>query len=497
MNSQAEHPRDAPPDSPLFVTSRYNFFFPLPDGEGVLAYNSVMNSLLAIGGALHEELVERSGGAGPFPLDDAMRPLAAHGFLVPSTFDELDAIRQRKRGLQSDRGSLGLTIAPTLSCNFGCAYCFQEHPPAFMSREVEAALVRWVESEAERSLQGMGVSWFGGEPLLAPKTILRLSQAFSALSQRYGFELRPANIITNGWGLTRANCRLLAECGIASMQVTLDGLAELHDQRRTSRDGGATFDRIVSGIETALELIPGVSVTVRMNVDAANCEDIPRLEEFLGERSLLDRVTFNPSDVERYTGCSKVGEVFDRQQWFDVRHHFDRERVSRGEIPRQFPSVVAGPYCSALRENSFVVSPTGALFKCWTELSLDESRSVGHLLAGTLRDSPSEQEAAAQFEGWDVTSDPECSQCRVLPICGGGCVWRGMISTPGASKPRKLCSPYKFGNNLERAVRLMYHASDPGSRGSLPPDLSGMETLPGPLAGRTRRQLPVLQSRPS
>lgn len=486
---------DSPPS--LFVASKYNFFFPLANGEGVLAYNSMMNSLLAISDAVHKKLEQLAGCADPFPLDEAIRPLAAHGFLIPSSFDELEAIRQRKRGLQTDSQALGLTIAPTLSCNFGCAYCFQEHPTEYMSREVEAALVRWVEAQAAHSLRFLGVTWFGGEPLLAPKTIRRLSQAFRTLADRYGFEFRRSSIVTNGWGLTRSNCRLLAECGVTAMQVTLDGLAERHDQRRFLRGGKPTFDRIISNLETALETIPGLDLRVRMNIDASNREEIPKLEQFLRERNLLDRVTFNPSDVERYTGCSKVGRIFGKQEWFEVRHDYDQDRVARGQMPLQFPSVVTGTYCSALRKNSFVISPTGALFKCWTELSLDESRSVGHLVRGTLRDSTREREAAALFESWDVTSDPECAQCKVLPICGGGCIWRGMISTPGASKPQKLCSPYKFGNNLERAVRLLYELSNPRSQGAQARAGSEITERTSAVTARIRRQLPVLQSPPS
>ena len=67
-----------------------------------------------------------------------------------------------------------LTVCPTLACNFACPYCFQGHGRTYesMSREVRDEVV----SLAERMLDASGasrlrVTWFGGEPLLAPDVI--------------------------------------------------------------------------------------------------------------------------------------------------------------------------------------------------------------------------------------------------------------------------------------------------------------------------------------
>ena len=59
-----------------------------------------------------------------------------------------------------------LTIAPTISCNFACTYCFQEHPQRTMDSEQVTRTKRFIEARLQHGTH-LHVTWFGGEPLMA------------------------------------------------------------------------------------------------------------------------------------------------------------------------------------------------------------------------------------------------------------------------------------------------------------------------------------------
>jgi uncharacterized protein len=81
-------------------------------------------------------------------------------------------------------------------------------------------------------------------------------------------------------------------------------------------------------------------------------------------------------------------------------------------------SLLAGA-CGAGNPRSHVVAPDGFLFKCWAEASRGPEWSVGSLFA--VKRTPQQETNLRLYQDWDPLTDPECSECRILPICMGGC----------------------------------------------------------------------------
>ena len=89
-----------------------------------------------------------------------------------------------------------------------------------MSPEVQDDVVSLAERmlDASRSNE-LSVTWFGGEPLLAPGVVESLSQRLMALMRDRGSY--KASIITNGYLLTQKNIDMLARCKVDSAPATL------------------------------------------------------------------------------------------------------------------------------------------------------------------------------------------------------------------------------------------------------------------------------------
>ena len=109
--------------------SRYNFFFQVDD-QAILGYNSLTTALAELSApefaALQQFCTEpgngyfEARGLGAFRDD-----LVKDGFLVPDDADEIAQIGATHAALKAQRErTIGLTLVPTLDCNFRCTYCF-------------------------------------------------------------------------------------------------------------------------------------------------------------------------------------------------------------------------------------------------------------------------------------------------------------------------------------------------------------------------------------
>ena len=122
---------------------------------------------------------------------------------VIANFDERAAVEFMGRAACASPYAIGLTICPTMGCNFNCPYCFEDH----FARKMSASVQDDVVALAGRMLDALRtkdvhVTWFGGEPLLAPDVIESLSGRLMALAEERGGRYE-ASIVTNGYLLTQ------------------------------------------------------------------------------------------------------------------------------------------------------------------------------------------------------------------------------------------------------------------------------------------------------
>jgi radical SAM protein with 4Fe4S-binding SPASM domain len=153
----------------------------------------------------------------------------------------------------------------TLACNMRCGHCASS---AGLPRSHELSLDEALElCDQFPALLIQEVDFTGGEPLLRtdwPKIAARLH------------ELKiPVRMVTNGL-LLKENVPLLADAGIATVGVSLDGMDATHDRIR-KRPG--LFNQVVAGIEAALAA--GVPTAVITAVNDLNVHELPALLTFL------------------------------------------------------------------------------------------------------------------------------------------------------------------------------------------------------------------------
>jgi len=394
--------------------SRYNYEVTLPDGSRAI-YNLASKQKLV----LQTPVKEFFEGILDMPDSKLAKKWRKAGFLVAG--DELTELKLFSCASSGSHQKLGLTIAPTLACNFRCPYCFETHTPTVMSKEIQDKVVDMVKDYFLLCHPHFfSVSWYGGEPLLQPKIIENLSHRFIELCTENNVEYS-ADIVTNGYLLTQEIADMLAECKVTRCQITLDGLQECNDRTRILADGGGSFKVITDNLRN---LKISFDVNVRCNLTERNKQDFHGLKKLVEEiarqsGNKLKCYCHPMDDLITADRAALHEKIVDKNDFMEFRDSSERF-LSIGSYDLC--------YCGANRNSFFVVAPDGNLFKCWNDITVPSMR-----VANLLEDK---RPFLAQLRNevgkmyLDVTSimdNEECRECQLLPVCKGGCPHRRCV----------------------------------------------------------------------
>jgi uncharacterized protein len=341
--------------------------------------------------------------------------LKNEGFLINDEIVEIDYLKQFHYRSRNRQNRLNLTILPSLECNFRCTYCYENKDERKMGPEVEEALIRFVKHRLKDFQQNsyFSVTWFGGEPMMQMDIIERLSRAFIKMSEEKAVQYS-ADMITNGYLLTKRNIKKLKGLQIKKAQVTLDGPPRIHDQRRSTVNGGKTFRRILENIKKAS---PEITIRLRINVDDTNREHIQELLDLLVKEGLEQVIHPYLGRTYPYTEiCGDVaGDCLTDMDFSLLELETQMELVRKGFHSFQVPQA-RNIHCLADNNNAFVITPSGGIVNCWNDAS-NPNAEIGHLI------KPFTEKMRQNAEKW-LKRNPfelECAACLLLPICMGGC----------------------------------------------------------------------------
>lgn len=391
---------------------------------------------------------------------DLVSQLHQKKLLLEPEADERQTIVRRYQDTRYSPYALGLTIAPTIDCNFACVYCYEDKRPGRMTREVEEQIV----SYAERMVPGrttFSVTWYGGEPLLCKDTIYRLSREFIRICEQNQCRYT-SDMVTNGLLLTAAVVDELARIGhFDSVQITIDGEGSAHDVKRPTKSGRPTFERVLKNLVMASRKLP---MTLRMNVDLLNLASCHALLERLASEGCSDTLKVSFAPIHPFgSGCCDVSEEVNVQVGSNVEFaRIEPDLIRHADaLGFRTSTVFGGPWlvqCQAVSSNSYVVEPDGSLQRCWIEVGEDDKR-VGHI------SRPVEFTGAnnMRWMTFDPTRNEPCVDCKVLPLCFGGCPHRHVYGAP----EEFTCNQIRY-NVRERVLADYIATYEPSLAASVP-----------------------------
>ena len=426
--------------------SRYNF---LRQIDGITIFFNSMTCALAI---VDENFLKAYREIENGSFDESRHDpnlianMKSSGCIIEDDIDELRLI-DYSRGLEKfDRTLMSLTIVPTLDCNFRCKYCFEEHRKGSMNQATQNRLIEFIRPHAER-LKNLRVTWFGGEPLLEKEIIYSLSKRLLEICAEHQINF-DATIITNGSLIEDSDIEQFKRCKIRHVQITIDGIKEVHDQRRRSIDGSSTFDHLLKIVDLLAE--NEILINVRVNIDQENVSRVDELLETMKSRiKHFERVIVNFGRVTALNEvCRSVeSDCYNPEQFADIMLPLHQKVLEYGF---KTSTMILYPkskrnYCGAEIVNFFMIDSDGTIYKCWNDVGILERR------CGNLFDKPNRP--SHEFLEWIQRSPmqfEECHDCKVLPLCMGGCPHLARRSNDG----NPVCDSIKF--NIDRILRFYY-----------------------------------------
>lgn len=417
------------------IWSKYNYLFKC--NNHYYLYNSLSNGFAELDQDTYNNIKNNANNIEALENDSEIYDfLFKMKAIVNSDQIEFDKIKYVTLRNRFKSNTLHLTINPTLDCNFACPYCFEnDHIKNYMTEETEDKIVKFIKNYS--NISSVFVTWFGGEPLLA----FRCIQSLTHKIEKIGLEYK-AGMITNGYLLNKNIICKLKDLRIKSLQITLDGLAAIHNSRRCLKTGGKTFERIISNITLLNELNPDIKVNIRMNIDKTNLEDFVKLYSFIQSKGYKN-VYINPAFVEDVDNPNSNPCVFNSaEKAVFIQQLLLEHGLSFSLL---YPSNERTE-CSVRNPTSVVIGPQGELYKCWHDVGNSE------MVYGSLDNGITNEKILLDYLiGADPFEDKSCIKCKLLPVCNGGCPHARLQAEKKGLK-NAVCPPIK--NNLKTFLVL-------------------------------------------
>lgn len=399
--------------------SKYNIKKQLNDDEWIL-YNSLSNTLAVIENKYMDVLEKIDHDKLIITDNDLRKKLVSGGYIVDDDFDENKFLDYKLQESRYDKTVLALTIAPTLDCNFRCAYCYEKNKyrDVVMTNDTAKSIVEFVASRAN-TLSELLITWYGGEPLLALNVVEKLSRELQEICEKNNIAF-DFSIVTNGFLLTKKNAERLQKVGIKRAQITLDGTEEKHNEKRPFKNGRATFRTIINNLVEAANYFD--DIYIRVNCDEENMDDYKNLYFYIKSLN-IEKIIMYAAPIRDYEGCYSCGKCFLKKSFKEKEYEIYKSLGGDDFLKflrRKYPTV-SWNACGADSGNSIVVAADGDLYKCWSDMG-NPQRAIGNI--NNLEDLNVMNHI---FYFKNPKDYLECYECRMYPICLGGCPYERSI----------------------------------------------------------------------
>lgn len=324
-----------------------------------------------------------------------------------------DKMKMRFLSNSYNKENISLVIVPYTGCNFSCPYCFEEKKnPLLMNEETENSIIDFLS--AHPSVKDINLTWYGGEPLLAFKNIKSI---YSKIKNRTTLKIINHSITTNGYLINSEILDFFKESQLQSMQITLDGTQEHHDQTRyLKHTKQGTFNRIIENIHSVVEKLPDCHLTIRVNINKNNADDFYIMLNYLYSHFNSPNLKVYPGFIREETkdGCSLCYQSIKA----DEIVHFYETIKAKGAHVNFFPTK-ANKGCMINKLNSYIIGPSGEIYKCWNDVS-NPDKIIGYI---QQKDISNKVLLSRYMTAVSPFEDYRCKDCLLFPVCSGGCGW--------------------------------------------------------------------------
>ena len=213
-----------------------------------------------------------------------------------------------------------LVLQPTPFCNIDCSYCY------LAERQLTARMsLATVESACRRVFESgllapqLEIAWHGGEPLVVPVAWYEAATELALQLSPPGVRLKH-HFQTNGLLLNADWARFFSRLD-ASIGLSIDGPADLHDANRRTRRGQGTHDDAMRAVRLLRD--HNLDFHVLTVLTASALDDPDRLFDFYVQNGIR-KIGFNIEEIEGiHKKSSLMGERVEQRFRSFIRRFFE------------------------------------------------------------------------------------------------------------------------------------------------------------------------------
>ena len=364
--------------------------------DGILVVNLLTRELVLLSQEEHDHYTE-------------LDYLKEHWFVVPEATKEkeyAELVRWVLTARQPKAKNItAYTIFTTTDCNARCFYCFEMGRSRVpMSCETAEKVVAYIKDHSAG--QDVNIGWFGGEPLFNVDAI----DTIVAGLQGEGIKFR-SRMTSNGYLFDDEMVqRAAAQWNLKRVQITLDGTEKVYNKIKAFIYPNTNpFEIVINNIGRLLDA--SIRVTVRLNMDMYNANDLLNLVEELAQR-FAGQKGLTVYAHHLFDADTTLAELHTDEEWEERDAAMCRltECIHRNGLASKagISKNIKLNHCMADGGKSVTILPDGSIGLCEHHT---ESEFIGHIDTEGLD--------ADVLASWKelVPEIPECEKCFYFLDC--------------------------------------------------------------------------------
>lgn len=388
-----------------------HYLISIPVEEGTLLYNVMTKELLLLTGDEYACLTDNrllQDGCMQTVNNEIYQYLYENWFLVPTTHDDKKLaleVRELAALMTPQEGLSFYMIMTTTDCNARCFYCYEQGcKKETMSLQTASDTAKFIRNS--RSEKEIELHWYGGEPLYNPKVIDVITDDLTEHSVPFF-----SNMTSNAYLFDEKTVeKAVTKWNLKKIQITLDGTESVYNRRKAYINcTESAFERVLDNM--AMLLDAGVKVTVRLNMDSENVDDLIALcddlaERFFGYQNLGISADYLAGRKGRMPLRGEPEQVY--SDLVRLKNHIKSLKFKKTERKYVDLEQIKIYQCMADNDGGVIISPGGDLRNCQHYI---QARPCGSIYSGI-----SDREVVNR---WKVVFEPDqaCKTCPLFPNC--------------------------------------------------------------------------------
>jgi uncharacterized protein len=341
--------------------------------------------------------------------------LVDNNFLVNCEIDESKQLEYTYKELYFGNNSLNITLLPTMKCNFSCEYCFEEDHSTSWNEENIDILKNYAE-KSFKNKEKVHIALFGGEPLLEWSKLKVLYNHIEKIKSIYKFNFTQS-IATNAYLMNENIINEMVDMySFIAFQITIDGFKESHNKTRKLRNGGETYGKVLENLKLLIrkKVNSKKNILINLRINLLN-NDLTEIEQLLNEFDSVEKenilIYFRPVYKTKHF-CKDNRNEANLEEFYNLANEKGFNIQSLSEKGRfQACEGDGGLSC-------YEITPDLDVWKCMNDMDCKYAK-IGKIdESGTLVVNHNHLEKWSRNNPFN---DDECKECKMLPLCWGGC----------------------------------------------------------------------------